>query len=36
MEDCEVSLAFFVVFSDVAEGVHISHVSDPMMDGGAG
>jgi len=33
MEDCGVSLAFFVVFSEVADGVQISHVSDPTIDG---
>ena len=33
MEDCGVSLAFFVVLSEVADGVQISHVSDPTIDG---
>jgi hypothetical protein len=36
IEECGVSLAFFVVFSEVAEGVQIFHVSDPTIDGAVG
>jgi hypothetical protein len=36
IEVCGITLAFFVVFSEVAEGVQISHVSDPTTDGAAG
>lgn len=34
-EDCGISIpkAFFVIFSEDAEGVQISHVSDPKMEG---
>lgn len=35
MEDCAVS-AFFVVFSEVTEGVQISQVSDPTIEGAIG
>lgn len=36
-EDCGISIpkAFFVISSEDAEGVQISHVSDPMMEGAA-
>jgi hypothetical protein len=36
-EDCGISIpkAFFVIFSEDAEGVQISHVSDPTMEGAA-
>jgi hypothetical protein len=38
MEDCGISLlkAFFVVFSEDAEGVQISQVSDPTIEGATG
>lgn len=38
MEDCGFSSleGFFVVFSEVAEGVQMSHVSDPATEGAAG
>jgi hypothetical protein len=38
IEECGVSplKAFFVVLSEVAEGVQISHVSDSTIDGATG
>jgi hypothetical protein len=36
-EDCGISIpkAFFVIFSEDAEGVQISHVSDSIIEGAA-
>jgi hypothetical protein len=38
MEDCGNSIlkAFFAVFSEDAEGVRISHVPDPTIEGATG
>lgn len=36
-EDCGISIpkVFFVIYSEDAEGVQISHVSEPAMEGAA-